>query len=135
MDNITPKQMADALQIHYRAILLMLAAGTIPAKKSKGDKGRWVVLASDFTTFTKRNTAKLAALRKKYVGLYRGGVTVKALTERTPADMAKEGIIYHDIKGFTEWTIYDFVMKEAKATQCEVYGNGKKSQQPLKYAT
>lgn len=73
MDNITANQIAATLRINYRKVLPMLAAGVIPAHKSNGTNGRWVVLASDFAAFTKRNTAKLAALRKKYVALYRGG--------------------------------------------------------------
>ena len=59
MDKITANQIAATLRINYRKVLPMLAAGIIPARKSNGTNGRWVVLASDFAAFTKRNTAKL----------------------------------------------------------------------------
>lgn len=110
VDYITAKQAADILQIQYRLMLAKVSGGGgLNAEKIKG---RWQINKATFDRFHDSNTRAIKKLEKEYISLYRQGLTVKLLKERTREDFEKRGILYGDIDGFAEWTIYKHIMGE-----------------------
>jgi hypothetical protein len=79
---------------------------------AKKEKGRWHIEQAEFERFRKDNAGKIEELQKEYISLYRQGLTVKRLKEKTREDFNTRGIIYGNIDGFAEWTIYNYLMKE-----------------------
>lgn len=78
------------------------------------ESGRWQIKKVDFDKLYDRNERAIKKIRKEYISLYRQGLTVKRLKEKTREDFESRGIIYGDIKGFAEWTIYNHIMDSGK---------------------
>ncbi len=90
--------------------------GSIAAIK---ERGRWHIKKADFARFQDLNKRALEKTRKEYIALYREGLTVIRLKEKTREDFESRGIIHGDIKGFAEWTIYNYIMAERKGERAK----------------
>lgn len=95
-------QLARKLKTSTRVVGGLIRSGTIKAERVKR---AWEVDADSVKNFCSRNNAAVEKLRKEYISLYWGGVTVPRLQERVKGDFSKRGIIY-PADGFAEQTIY-----------------------------
>ena len=116
---ITPKEAAEILNTDYRAVLGLLSCGGggMGNVKAVKERGRWRIDAISFERFYRANHRKIKKIRKEYISLYRQGLTVKRLKEKTREDFLTRGIIYGDMGGFAEWTIYNYIMEQRKGAR------------------
>lgn len=114
-DFITAKDAANILNAPYHVVLGLLSSGggmgSVTAEK---ERGRWRIDIDSFEKFRTANDRKIKKIAKEYVTLYKQGLTVKRLKEKTRDDFITRGIVYGDITGFAEWTIYNYIMDSGK---------------------